>query len=120
MFQNIINPFGMLVFHIYKWQRTRKVWLDGSFHDLVARDVEEKTDEFYKYVNNLYCTSCNTSRRVFFFLIVTLTYSVFLVFYIKCFDGDGLLCDCVVLFPGFRLKLTLPKVWYSETLLWHF
>jgi hypothetical protein len=42
----------MLVFLIYKWQRTRKVWLDGSFDDLVAREVEEKTEEFYKYVNN--------------------------------------------------------------------
>jgi hypothetical protein len=50
--QNVIHPFGMLVFLVYNWQRKHKVWLDGSFNDLVAREVEVKTDEFYKYVNN--------------------------------------------------------------------
>lgn len=71
----------MLIFIVYKWQRTWKVWLDGNFDILVARDVEEKTDEFYKYVNTLYCNTC---RRIFF-LIMPHTYSVFLVLY--CSDS---------------------------------
>ncbi|XP_021930622.1 dynein heavy chain 12, axonemal isoform X3 [Zootermopsis nevadensis] len=48
--KSIICPFGELIFLVYKWQRTQKLWLDGNFYDLVARDVEEKTDEFYKDV----------------------------------------------------------------------
>jgi ABC-type enterochelin transport system permease subunit len=51
--QNVIHPFGTLLYHVYNWQRKLKVWLDGSFDDLVARDVEVKTDEFYKYVYSL-------------------------------------------------------------------
>ena len=51
--QNVIHPFGTLLFFVYNWQRKQKVWLDGSFDDLVARDVEVKTDEFYKYVYSL-------------------------------------------------------------------
>jgi len=50
--QNVIHPFGTLLFLVYNWQRKLKVWLDGSFDDLVARDVEVKTDEFYKYVSS--------------------------------------------------------------------
>jgi hypothetical protein len=51
--QNVINPFGLLLFLVYNWQRKQKVWLDGNFEGLVARDIEVKTDEFYKYVYGL-------------------------------------------------------------------
>jgi hypothetical protein len=42
------------------------VWLDGNFDDLVAAEVEEKTDELYKYVNKIYFTSCNPYRAILF------------------------------------------------------
>ncbi|KAK3925188.1 Dynein heavy chain 7, axonemal [Frankliniella fusca] len=44
----IIMPFAELVFSCYKWKRTYRLWMDGTFEDLDGASMEEITDNFYK------------------------------------------------------------------------
>ncbi|KAJ1520032.1 hypothetical protein ONE63_004262 [Megalurothrips usitatus] len=44
----IIMPFAELVFSCYKWKRTYRLWMDGTFEDLDGASMEEITDSFYK------------------------------------------------------------------------
>ncbi|PSN57355.1 Dynein heavy chain 12 [Blattella germanica] len=48
MLQAMVHPFGELIFLIYKWQRTFKLWMDGDFEFIETVKLEEKTEEFYQ------------------------------------------------------------------------
>ncbi|KAK6642963.1 hypothetical protein RUM43_004465 [Polyplax serrata] len=48
--KNFINPFAKLLFTCHRWRRKYRLWMDGSFEDLNAEEVERTTDDFYKEI----------------------------------------------------------------------
>ncbi|XP_063228083.1 LOW QUALITY PROTEIN: dynein axonemal heavy chain 7-like [Bacillus rossius redtenbacheri] len=51
--KNIIFPFSRLIFQIHRWRRLYRVWMDGAFDKLSAKEIEEKVDGFYREISKM-------------------------------------------------------------------
>ncbi|KAJ8866811.1 hypothetical protein PR048_032672, partial [Dryococelus australis] len=53
MLQNIIFPFSRLIFQVHRWRRLYRVWMDGAFDKLNAKEIEVKVDEFQREISKM-------------------------------------------------------------------
>ncbi|XP_063227776.1 dynein axonemal heavy chain 12 isoform X3 [Bacillus rossius redtenbacheri] len=51
--KDIIFPFSKLIFQIRNWKRNYRIWMDGDFRKLDAKEIENTVDELYREITKI-------------------------------------------------------------------